>query len=531
MIIGALTLAAVWIVATVGPFDRTQTPTAPGSAATVEQAGTSGGETGAGGTVDVTLREFAVVPSLAIVPAGVVTFQVTNEGPDDVHEFVVIQDTAPGPLPTGRAGSVNERGLQRFPGYVTNVGPPDNVNEFVVIPIQDTAPGPLSGEVEARIEDIAVGDTRTLTLGLGTGKYFLICNIVEEMDGEVVSHYQEGMRVDFWVRLPAVATTPSNEPPTVNPADAAAEEVAHGFLDAYAAFDAQKAMTYVADDADLRNLIDVSHQIPANAEGLSLRLSLLQAMGVELTVTSCEAAPIGSDTSVVCESVFHALGSDQIGRGPFSNSSFVFTVRDGAIVRVGFGPEPMDKFDRQMWEPFAAWVSSTYPKDAAVMYLDGTGDGARFSLESIRLWERHTREYVETRSAETGPAETALAGEPDVQRAAECSFVQPPARAHLELTDVGYTIKARFVLHQMTLPGHRWRIVLRQAHPSGFFPQADDWRPLFEGTRLATGDSGHITVQRSVGHFGFVFVRAKASDRQTGQFCRVTELDAGLVSL
>ena len=198
----------------------------------------------------------------------------------------------------------------------------------------------------------------------------------------------------------AVATTPVNEPPTVNPADAAAEEVARGFLDAYAAFDAQKAMTYVADDADLRNLIDVSHQVPANAEGLSLRLSLLQAMGVELTVTSCEAAPIGSDTSVVCESVFHALGSDQIGRGPFSNSSFVFTVRDGAIVRVAFGPEPLDtepldKFDRQMWEPFAKWVTSTYPKDAAVMYLNGPRSVVRFSPESIRLWERHTRQYVE----------------------------------------------------------------------------------------------------------------------------------------
>lgn len=197
----------------------------------------------------------------------------------------------------------------------------------------------------------------------------------------------------------AVATTPVNEPPTVNPAHAAAEELARGFLDAYAAFDTQEAMTYVADDADLRDLIDVSRQVPANAEGLALRLSLLQAMGVELTVTSCEATPIGSGTSVVCYSFFHAIRSDQIGRGPFSNSPFVFTVRDGAIVRAGFGPEPLDtgpldNFDRQMWEPFAEWVTSTYPKDAAVMYLNGPRHVVRFSLESIRLWERHTREYV-----------------------------------------------------------------------------------------------------------------------------------------
>ena len=188
-------------------------------------------------------------------------------------------------------------------------------------------------------------------------------------------------------------TTPADKP-TVNP-EAAAEEVALGFLDAYVAFDAQKAMTYVADDADLRSLIDVSlsQQFPSNAEALSLRLSLLQAVGVELKVTSCEAVPFGSDTSVICDYVFHAIRSDQIGRGPFSGSSFVFTVRDGAIVRAG-AARNLDKFDRQMWEPFAEWVSSMYPKDAAVMYVDGTLEEARFSLESIRLWELHTREYV-----------------------------------------------------------------------------------------------------------------------------------------
>jgi hypothetical protein len=73
----------------------------------------------------------------------------------------------------------------------------------------------------------------------------------------------------------------------------------------------------------------------------------------------------------------------------------VFTVRDGAIARAGIVLNA-DKFVRQMWEPFAEWVSSTYPKDAAVMYLDGTLlRSVRLSPESIRLWERHTGEYVE----------------------------------------------------------------------------------------------------------------------------------------
>jgi hypothetical protein len=197
-------------------------------------------------------------------------------------------------------------------------------------------------------------------------------------------------------------TTPADKP-TVNSADTA-KEVALGFLEAYAAFDAKKAITYVADDADLTGVLN-THQVSANTEGLSLKLSLLQAMGYEQTVTSCEAAAFGSDTSVICDYVFHALGSDQIGRGPFSGNYFVSTVRDGLIVRASW-LDNLDKFDRQMWWPFAEWVSSTYPKDAAVMYLDGPRHVARFSLESIRLWQRHTREYVETRSAETGPAET-----------------------------------------------------------------------------------------------------------------------------
>jgi hypothetical protein len=46
-----------------------------------------------------------------------------------------------------------------------------------------------------------------------------------------------------------------------------------------------------------------------------------------------------------------------------------------------------------MWEPFRDWVSATYPKDFAVMYIEG-GSNFRLTEESIRLWELRTREYV-----------------------------------------------------------------------------------------------------------------------------------------
>ena len=125
-------------------------------------AGCSDDET----TVDVTVQEFAVIPASSSAPAGDVTFDVTNEGPDDVHEFVVFKtDLAPDALPTAEDGSVDEEG------------------EGV--------------ELIDEIEDIAVGDTPTLTVSLDAGSYVFICNIVEEEGGETIAHYQQGMRVAF----------------------------------------------------------------------------------------------------------------------------------------------------------------------------------------------------------------------------------------------------------------------------------------------------------------------------------------------
>jgi len=125
-----------------------------------------GEETGAGGAIAITLQEFAVIPSPAQAPAGDVTFDATNEGPDDVHEFVVFAtDLAPDALPTVEDGSVDETG------------------EGV--------------ELQGEIEDIAVGDTQSVTIDLAAGNYVLICNIYDPAEKE--SHYQEGMRVAFTV--------------------------------------------------------------------------------------------------------------------------------------------------------------------------------------------------------------------------------------------------------------------------------------------------------------------------------------------
>jgi len=117
-------------------------------------------------TVGVTLQEWAVVPDADSVTAGPVSFSVTNNGPEDVHEFVILRtDLDPGALPTDETGAVSE-----------------------------DAEGM---EVVEEIEDIAVGATEEVTATLTAGKYVLLCNVYSAEEQE--AHYRLGMRIPFTV--------------------------------------------------------------------------------------------------------------------------------------------------------------------------------------------------------------------------------------------------------------------------------------------------------------------------------------------
>lgn len=170
-----------------------------------------------------------------------------------------------------------------------------------------------------------------------------------------------------------------------------AKEVATSFLEAYGDFDADRAITYLADDADLSGL---------GAEGtrqFRLLVSFFEAQGYKQMLAPCEqrGSSSAAGTYVRCAFDFHAIRSDEIGRGPYSGSYFDITVLDGQIVRVTNYFETA-KFSPEMWEPFAEWVSTTHPEDASVMYNE---DLTNFQLseESIALWNRHSRGYLKTK--------------------------------------------------------------------------------------------------------------------------------------
>lgn len=115
------------------------------------------GSCGGGGGIGATLVDFSITLDESSAPAGDVTFDVTNDA-EQAHEFVVFKtDLAEDALPTDDAGDVDEEG------------------EGV--------------ELIDEIEDIAPGDTPSLTVTLDAGSYVIICN--------VPGHYRQGMHTSF----------------------------------------------------------------------------------------------------------------------------------------------------------------------------------------------------------------------------------------------------------------------------------------------------------------------------------------------
>jgi uncharacterized cupredoxin-like copper-binding protein len=150
--------------------EGTGSATASGAGGTASGAGGSGSGAGANldpakadARVSVALSEWAVTPQPAEVKAGVIAFDVKNEG-GTLHEVVVLRANGVEALSTKPDGTADEDAL----GAENAIG-----------------------EIE-----VPVGETGTVAFQLEPGNYVLICNILDE---EGHAHFKEGMRTPFTV--------------------------------------------------------------------------------------------------------------------------------------------------------------------------------------------------------------------------------------------------------------------------------------------------------------------------------------------
>lgn len=122
---------------------------------------------GAAEIVNATLDEWSIQLDKTEVKAGEVTFRATNVGKEN-HELVILRTS---------------RSHDQLP-----------VDTGLV---REESAGKLIGE----IEEFPPGESHEASFTLEPGEYVLFCNIVEEEDnGELESHYGEGMHVAFTVR-------------------------------------------------------------------------------------------------------------------------------------------------------------------------------------------------------------------------------------------------------------------------------------------------------------------------------------------
>jgi hypothetical protein len=176
---------------------------------------------------------------------------------------------------------------------------------------------------------------------------------------------------------------------------ASATDVARSFVEAYGAFDADQALTYLTEDA-LATGAGGAGISWGTRDGFRLDVALSEAQGLRQMVTGCDKQGVSAaGTAVRCDfDLLHAFRSEEIGRGPFTDNYWDLVVRDGKITSaVSIWAYLKNGFSAEMWAPFKAWVASTHPLDVQVMYLGGT---AAVTEESIALWEQRLWEWVES---------------------------------------------------------------------------------------------------------------------------------------
>jgi hypothetical protein len=128
-----------------------------------------------------------------------------------------------------------------------------------------------------------------------------------------------------------------------------------------------------------------------------------RAAGFHLLPGRCELQQVSAPAATVaCAFDGQGLGSQRLGRGPFTDNVHRLTIVDGEILS-GVEESGSDAVETTMWEPFTAWLSSNHADEAAFMYADWPSEmRPALSERSARLWAKNVDGYV--RAVERGDA-------------------------------------------------------------------------------------------------------------------------------
>ena len=285
------------------------------------------------------------------------------------------------------------------------------------------------------------------------------------------------------------------------PSEDAAIETATAFVEAYAAYDAEAAASFLTTEA----LAEFG-----GAGGLRDELLFLQVAARQtLLLEPCtEAASTASGAIIGCPFSYHRLGSEALGRGPYGENRFEITVSAREITSISVDDAfHHNGFDDQMWEPFAQWVRDNHPDDVEIMYNNVIQTMWRTTDPSRVLWERHLEEWIGLGAPGGFAAERARSFLLDLG-----SFDVAQIESHLA---------PEADLSSFEWDGGDWRLAMRMLEAQGVKFNVDPCRVLSESasrTLVACSIDLHLLRSDEIGEgpfSGSTFVVTVADDRVT----------------
>lgn len=193
------------------------------------------------------------------------------------------------------------------------------------------------------------------------------------------------------VALVTVSAVTGDDDGTDVPASRAASpiDLADSFLAEWASYDSAEVASYLSTDA---------LAAAGGLDAIDREVRWREASGWQWMFEGCAEVGAGTARTILrCPFSYHGIRSDELGLPPFEGSDYRIVVGSGGQIEsftenIEF---EANQFSARVWEPFHDWVRANHPDDVDVMYTDATGSSFGDTDESIALWERRSREYVE----------------------------------------------------------------------------------------------------------------------------------------
>ena len=185
-----------------------------------------------------------------------------------------------------------------------------------------------------------------------------------------------------------VSTLPTEAPG----ATAAAEALGDRFMSARTAYDWEALVDLLDADATFGD-----SELAQSVDDYRIQSEWERIVGWQFLNPSCTA---GTPERVVCSYEVQDVFNEAAGQQPFPGNSFLLRIEDGKIASVSHILTRDEEFFTANEVQFYSWIRGNYPDDLPRM-LDGDRlmggpirTFVRLTDESMRLWERHTAEYI-----------------------------------------------------------------------------------------------------------------------------------------